>query len=201
MRFAIYDGRRITAAPHLEAVCPQCHKAVKPKCGAIVSWHWAHLANDCDPWAEPESEWHINWKNVFPSDWQEVVIGAHRADVKTPRIVVEFQSSSISQGTIIERESHYGDMVWVVNASKFWDNLRMRNKGEIVTFRWLRPRLSWLAAKKPLFLDPGGGRLLLRIGKLYPPEPAEYGFYAKPCAGWGRFITEAQFLAGCGLPE
>ena len=94
------------------------------KCGEIVSWHWAHISKDCDPWSEPESEWHRGWKQLFPAQMQEVVVGAHRADVLTNRGVIEFQHSTISPQEIKERESFYGKMVWVVDARSFnfeWD--------------------------------------------------------------------------------
>mgnify|MGYP000669292942 CR=1 FL=1 len=56
---------------------------------------------ECDSWKENETEWHREWKGIFPIDWQEVIINKndqiHRADIKTPNgLVVEFQNSSIS---------------------------------------------------------------------------------------------------------
>ena len=61
------------------------------KCGKHRVWHWAHWkSKDCDPWWEPETEWHRSWKNQFPVEWQEIGHTAqsgerHRADVKTRR--------------------------------------------------------------------------------------------------------------------
>lgn len=120
MQFAIGpDGTRITPAPKARATCPGCGAAVIAKCGQIISWHWSHLTKDCDPWYEPESVWHRQWKEHFPEDWREVVIGKHRADVKTPRGVVEFQASSISSVDVEERENFYGKMIWIVKADSF----------------------------------------------------------------------------------
>jgi len=59
------------------------------KCGQHRMWHWAHWKSKaCDPWWEPETEWHRSWKNQFPVAWQEIGHTAqsgerHRADVKT----------------------------------------------------------------------------------------------------------------------
>jgi hypothetical protein len=59
------------------------------KCGQIRVWHWAHRAiRTCDPWWEPETKWHRDWKNQFPEDWQERIHKSeagerHIADVKT----------------------------------------------------------------------------------------------------------------------
>jgi len=119
MKWALVDGRRSQAQPGLMAVCPGCGGEVHSKCGELVQWHWAHRSNECDPWSEPESAWHLDWKNRFPAEWQERVIGDHRADVLTPRGVIEFQKSAISTSMIREREQFYGRMIWIVDASGF----------------------------------------------------------------------------------
>jgi len=123
MLWASIDGQKELAKPSAKGVCPTCGGEVIAKCGEIVSWHWAHKKCDCDPWYEPESEWHIQWKQQFPAAWQEVTIGKHRADVKTPSGVIELQNSSLSSGAIHKREEFYGRMLWIVNAEKFKDNL------------------------------------------------------------------------------
>ena len=46
-------------------------------------------------------------------------MGNHRADVKTPRGVIEFQASSIGSTEVQEREEFYGKMIWVVKANTF----------------------------------------------------------------------------------
>ena len=113
----------------MRAICPVCKNEVISKCGEIITWHWAHKANDCDLWHENESDWHIGWKSRFPEECREVVIGKHRADVKTSKCVVELQSSSISSEEIREREIFYGDMIWLINAREFWDNLHIYDHG------------------------------------------------------------------------
>lgn len=120
MQFALNQFKqRIKPAPKSIGFCPSCGSPLIPKCGQILCWHWSHKTLDCDPWYEPESEWHRNWKSLFPDDWQEVTIENHRADVKTPHGVVEFQASSISSTEVQERENFYGKMIWVVKADMF----------------------------------------------------------------------------------
>ena len=156
MRWAQAGADRIEPSPRAVAQCPSCSSEVISKCGEIVSWHWAHKVKDCDPWSEPESEWHLGWKQRFPSNWQEIVIGPHRADVKTPFGVLEFQKSSISIATIKEREQFYGAMAWVLDASEWWlmgEGLhKVLPKGFA---RWLWPRKCWQISSAPLFLDRG----------------------------------------------
>jgi hypothetical protein len=120
VQFAIdASGERVLPHPKGKAICPGCGAPVIAKCGEIVMWHWSHLTKDCDPWYEPESIWHRQWKEHFPEEWREVVIGKHRADVQTPRGIVEFQASSISSSDVQERENFYGKMIWVVKADTF----------------------------------------------------------------------------------
>lgn len=91
------------------------------KCGGHRVWHWAHRGvRVCDPWWEPETEWHRAWKNEFPVDWQEVVHLAQSgekyvADVRTQGgMVIEFQHSFLKVEERTARESFYRPMIWVV---------------------------------------------------------------------------------------
>ncbi|MBM3528330.1 MAG: hypothetical protein FJX62_09570 [Alphaproteobacteria bacterium] len=140
MKFANVEGSRREAEPGLSGVCPICSAAMLAKCGEHRVWHWAHRGiRQCDHWWEPETSWHRNWKNQFPSDWQEVVHRAengekHVADVKTVHgRVVEFQRSYLKPEERRSREVFYGSMVWVVNGcrrkrdlSDFYESLRGR---------------------------------------------------------------------------
>ena len=94
------------------------------KCGQYVAWHWAHKRRtSCDPWLEGETDWHIQWKDRFPKDCQEIVHldnltgERHIADIKTQSgLVVEVQHSPISEQELRSREKFYGDMIWIVDA-------------------------------------------------------------------------------------
>ena len=65
----------------LPAVCPPCRNQVIPKFGSQIMHHWAHEANECDPWWEPETEWHRSWKRYVPSEQTEVTRANPRADI------------------------------------------------------------------------------------------------------------------------
>src|SRR5215475_4669527 len=66
---------RILATPGTRAACPTCRAPTLAKCGEIVTWHWAHpAARECDPWAEHETAWHLDWKRRFPRDWVEYTV-------------------------------------------------------------------------------------------------------------------------------
>ena len=182
MLWAKRETGRVVAKPGERASCPACDGAVLAKCGLINIWHWAHEADaDCDPWHEHETPWHYGWKQRFPPETQEVVVGPHRADVKLPSgLVIEFQSSSISPLEIYQRENFYGNMVWIVDAANFNLNLREKDYGH--SFRWKHPRKSWWGARKPIYFDFGADQVF-RVKRVYPDIP---------CGGYGNFV---------GVPE
>ena len=96
------------------------------KCGQHIVWHWAHKSRrNCDPWQEPETEWHRSWKDCFPADWQEVVHTdpmtgeRHIADIKSLHgLVIEIQNSPIHLEELKSRERFYKKMVWIVNGDR-----------------------------------------------------------------------------------
>lgn len=122
MRFANVGDIRQEAAPGLHALCPGCGQPVIAKCGQVKVWHWAHRGIlNCDPWREPETEWHRAWKSRFPDDWQEVPLRApegelHRADVMTAAgQVIEFQHSRLHPSESAAREAFYKNLIWIVD--------------------------------------------------------------------------------------
>lgn len=160
MRFAEKDGKRILPNPlEKNAVCPICKSSVIAKCGKIKVWHWSHKSGeDCDSFSDGETEWHLNWKNEFTNDWQEVIMEKdnekHRADIKTKDgLVIEFQNSSISIEDINEREKFYGKIKWVLNGGKFAQNLILKDKNGFKTFRWKWPPKTWLQSNRPIYID------------------------------------------------
>ena len=125
MKFADIECQRREAQPGLSATCPSCGASVIAKCGDHRVWHWAHRGvRVCDPWWEPETEWHRAWKNEFPADWQETIHFAqsgekHVADVKTQSgMVIEFQHSFLKTEERAARELFYREMVWVVDGRR-----------------------------------------------------------------------------------
>ena len=125
------NNNRISPEKGKLGFCQLCKQAVRAYCGEININHWRHIEiQNCDSWNEGETEWHREWKNEFPDDWQEVIIEKdyekHIADIRPPNnLVLELQNSSISSTTIKIREKFYGKMIWLINANKFKDNFRI----------------------------------------------------------------------------
>jgi hypothetical protein len=155
MLYAKQNGAITLASPGARAACPSCGKPVVAKCGHIVVWHWAHQSKDCDPWAEPMSEWHARWQQLAPADRQEVVMEKngerHRADVIARNGgVLELQYSSIGVADIRRRERFYGHMAWMYHAH-WTDRLHFGKYG----FWWKHGAITQTAITKPLFWDLG----------------------------------------------
>lgn len=213
MKWAIKNEERILATTKDTAICPLCNEEVIAKCGEIKVWHWAHKNNfDCDNWYEPETEWHLNWKNKFPKEQQEFVIGKHIADIRTSnRYIIELQNSSISSKEITKRENYYKRMIWLLNAEKLAKGLKFRKiKEDIITFRWKHPPKSWWFAKKEIYIDlniiPIEGNLPTNIKNLTKKQKKFWIdfldkiflikkiYHNLPCGGWGTLISKEDFL-------
>lgn len=110
--------------------------------------HWRHLGTDCDPWSEPETEWHRGWKALFAPDEQEVTVRDeltgtfHRADVLCRRpdglqTVVEMQHSSITAEEQAEREEFYrraGTMFWLLHVYDSSSSFQAQNLANSLDF-------------------------------------------------------------------
>jgi hypothetical protein len=162
------------------------------KCGEVRSSHWAHKGTlQCDPWWENETEWHRNWKDQFPVNWQEFVCRAesgekHVADVRTDHgWAIEFQHSHIRPEERRSRDAFYQKLVWVVDATRRkTDGLQFRKALEASTSVGGSPNIrrvrtdecrllrEWSASPAPIFFDFGKGPTLWWLLARQADEPA-----------------------------
>jgi len=204
MKYASVNGERREAEPKLlGGTCPNCDREMIAKCGPTRMWHWSHKGKlECDHWWEPETEWHRNWKGLFPKEWQEIIHKAedgerHIADVKNSNgIVLELQHSRIDPAERLSRERFYGRMVWIVDGRRlkrdlpaFHDALEY---GRIVKDKPLtvssplmaRPAgifRRWAPIHCPVFVDFGDEEFT--IGRLRCPEPVLWQLQLHPRTG------------------
>ena len=95
--------------------CPVCGAPMSARIfGTKRCHHFAHFPGKrcTDSWHyEPMSEWHTSWQNHFETKYQEVYlhngIEHHRADICTPKFVIEFQHSPISNEDFNKRNAFY----------------------------------------------------------------------------------------------
>lgn len=129
MLYAWIDGVR---RPPLEkgerTTCRDCGGLLTSVIPVENVKHWRHKAGDCDSWSEPETLWHLGWKERFDISCREVGFQdphtgeRHRADVffsgNPEGTVLELQHSSISEEERTAREVFYQRehrMFWLVH--------------------------------------------------------------------------------------
>lgn len=126
MKFALINGLKSEPIKGANGICPNCNSEMIAKCGPIKINHWSHKRKRvCDSWWENETEWHREWKNNFPFEWQEIILSdkktneKHIADVQSDSgLVIEFQHSKISKDERVSREKFYKNMVWIVDGTR-----------------------------------------------------------------------------------
>ncbi|WKB50551.1 hypothetical protein [Eleftheria terrae] len=127
---ALIDGEKRPPRHSKEkAVCPDCGQRLLAVMPIQHAAHWRHKGRDCDPWSEPEGEWHLAWKERFPEACREVRLEDefsgewHRADVRCLRpgrraAVLELQHSPIVDAERRARDTFYGrehSMYWLLH--------------------------------------------------------------------------------------
>lgn len=196
------DKFRQKATPRAISSCPLCSVEIIAKCGNIKVWHWAHKnLLECDHWWEPVSEWHLSWQNCVDEKFIEVPIGNHRADIQLPNgMVIELQSSSLSEDEVSERECFYNNMIWVFNGEKFKERFKFYHKiskygNEYVTFYWKRPRTYIGMTEKPVYIDFGGDEILKIKEFTFEDVLKEWNgkeYETKQFKGWGHIFTRQE---------
>lgn len=115
-----------------QTICVGCGSTLRAVMPQFKVAHWRHNSGDCDPWSEPEGEWHLGWKSFFNPRFCEVFMRdpesqeIHRADVLCPQsggegVVLELQHSPISEEERIAREVFYtkeNRMFWLLNMGR-----------------------------------------------------------------------------------
>ena len=173
LQYAIVNGLRIKPKKGLDGICPNCGSKVIAKCGEERVHHWAHQARrNCDPWHENETQWHRDWKNQFPEEWQEIPHRAidgekHIADLKRPDgLVVEIQYSHIDQEERRKREEFYNTLIWIVSGVRLKRSIPgmeealgygrlIHEKPPIYSVFTYESQLlqKWVTSKKTVFFD------------------------------------------------
>jgi hypothetical protein len=216
MKLADVEGERREAEPGLSAKCPGCGSPMIARCGELRVWHWSHQGRrTCDPWWEPETEWHRAWKNNFPEIWQEFFQTAengerHIADVKTERgLVIEFQHSPLRRDERESREHFYGNIVWVVDGRrrvrdrpKFFASLGEARVAKLAPLVVALPSKEgallrdWQASRAPVFFDFGDSMLW----RLNPRSPVGVAYLSPVLkTAFVAAHLNAQSLKGMGF--
>jgi hypothetical protein len=129
MLYAWVNGiKRRPEAKGERTLCTDCKGQITAVLPLQNVPHWRHLAGECDPWSEPEGEWHLWWKSQFEREECEITLidpltqEHHRADVLVTNgdqtTILELQHSSISEEERRAREAFYSNgrrMFWLLD--------------------------------------------------------------------------------------
>ncbi len=201
MKFALVNEQRQKPQPNLSGVCRGCGSPMIARCGEIRMWHWAHKSErKCDPWWENETQWHRDWKDQFPDDWQEIVHHAdngerHVADLKTDTgWVIEFQHSRIEPEERRSREEFYPKLIWVVDGlrrkrdraglQRAWDNHYARSQAEDSPGRVVYSDdgallRDWVGGRAHVFFDLGDDQELWWLAPKAPNENKQWAILSR----------------------
>lgn len=182
LRYAFVNDVRTLPTPGARATCPDCEDTLIAVCGEVVTHHWRHLTgSDCDSWSENVGPWHVSWQSLVDPRYVEVSLGEHRADIRTANdVVIELQHSPIKPDDIRARESFYGNMIWVFDATHRFADAHL---GEISVFSLGRTKHLDVCAK-PIFLD---------FGDYLVEVIAFTDLLSRRCHGFGRIRSHEWF--------
>jgi len=156
---AIHQGikkRAENAGSGQLGTCPWTGLEVKAHVGHIRQY-WAYCGEkpNYNHGYEPESEWHISWKEPIKNKFCEVIFGnnnEHRADILGSNdTVIEIQHSVIDIRDSKERVRFYREqtgkrVIWVVDIQDFWIkrfSLKKSKHNGVFEVEW-KPKRSWL---------------------------------------------------------
>ena len=160
MLLALHNGERKRAeraGSGSLGTCPWTQRDVKAHVG-LLRQYWAYVGGSPDftRGYEPESEWHLSWKEPILDDHCEVIIGEnneHRADILGSNdTVIEIQRSIIDIRDSRERVQFYKEItnrrvIWVVDIQEFWRKRFFINgkpdKSGRYEVTW-KPKRTWL---------------------------------------------------------
>lgn len=164
-----YDklGKRIHIDDYdktFKVFCPDGHELIGKK-GLIRKHHFAHKSTSKCKHTTNKGSWHTAEQARIKDEYLEVRIGHHIADVYTAQgLVVEYQNSVMDIKTMRERESFYGNMIWVFHV-RMMGFETLSKTGSTIKLKQTSGSKYWQEAKKRHFLDQGKQGLLEVLSK------------------------------------
>lgn len=134
--------------------CPCCGSKMVLRMGDIRIHHFAHPSDSIcrDTWHYDMTEWHYEWQNRFPKEYQEIVKTKdgqkHRADVliESEKVVFEFQHSPLSPDEFENRNSFYNSLgykvIWIFDVEEQYQNEQIENYRSDL-WSWKRPKRTF----------------------------------------------------------
>lgn len=171
----------------MKVFCPDGHELIGKK-GKIRKHHFAHKSKRDCKYGNNMGTWHAKEQARIKDEYLEVRMGHHIADVYTAQgLVVEYQNSIMNVDTIRERESFYGNMIWIFHV-KMMGFSTISKSGDRIKLKQTSGSKFWQSATKRSFLDQGKRGLLEVLSKR--GQTFE-------CKIWSIEDFDNTFLKGC----
>jgi competence CoiA-like predicted nuclease len=194
MKYALINGKKTEATKGARGFCRSCGEIMIARCGDKRVDHWAHKAHHkCDSWWEKETEWHRNWKENFPDEWQEIIHKApdgekHIADVKTKEgCVLEFQHSYFNNEERSSRNDFYKKLIWVVDG--------VRRKTDEPKFQKMIDENSTVIRRKPLLCRVESDKKCKLLKEWHTNKSHVFFDFQKPEVIWFLFSSKPTGVA------
>lgn len=198
-RLHINDYKKEEHSGHV--FCPYEHPLIG-KQGLKKTWHFAHVtASDCEA-SRLMGSFHHWWQDRVLDDFLEIRMERdgirHIADmVNGDDLVIEFQKSVIPQSVIIDRESFYDNMIWVICCSEGHTFKEVKTCGRYKRLRMQSGSKFFLDVRKRMFLD-FDLRGVLEVIKILKKDTSKPELIVKV---WLQSEFDEQFMRGCLKPN
>lgn len=173
-------------------------------------WKYVNDRPDLPEGYENETEWHALWKSTIKEEYCEVVCGdnrQHRADIKTPEVVIEIQKSFISYEAAKERVDFYNNLtesrvIWIVNVyyPVFKGRINIKKvPGEYPEVEWkyeknwVRELLRLNSKKVSVYLDMSPKKD--KMVKVWVHDKKMYGRWCEKSDFYNKYLKD--FSYGC----
>lgn len=202
LKYALVNGekrhiRDVPRGAHGYDCWFQKYEVIACKGNYMQYWKYCNERPQLPDGYENETDWHAAWKSLVHDEYCEVVCGdnnEHRADIRTPEVVIEIQNSGISFDAVKDRVNFYHNLtnrrvIWIVNA---YASMRKgfihtdyitRNKCRVIwkyPKKWARDISNWANTEVYLDVTPRKENMLkiwLHNGELYGRWVRKQDFY------------------------
>lgn len=172
MKFAFVGNDRREASAGLTGSCPVCQNVVTPGQNSERMWMWFHIGRaKCDGWLEVETKWHREWKDNFPTSWQEISLSqATKNNLGVSirsglGIALELKQEKIRNHELSSRETRHRKMFWIVDCAENKNSIRKikpklggwtevsSGQAQIINFPEKTFPKDWLNSTVPVLFD------------------------------------------------
>jgi hypothetical protein len=159
----LYDIKHEKARPGARSTCNCCHGPLVACRSFSSNWHWTHArGQDCDPWHERETDWHLTWKEFFEKNIPGIDVEkriekkgeCHVADLHHGGRIIELRRAPIAFDKLQARTMLFGETRWLFHEKKGM-KLKGTTSESVYELKGARRNLFQMKNMVPFYLDTG----------------------------------------------